>query len=576
MRNQEIAKIFNEIGDILEIKGDNPFRIRAYRRAAQNIDGIAKDVAEMSVEDLRKVPGIGADLAEKIQEYVKTGGLKFYDTLKNEVPSGLVDLLSVPGLGPKTAKILFEKLRIKNIDDLEKHAKDGTLKGLPGIKVKTEANILKGIAMIKKHTGRFPIGRVLPVAEEIVEQLREKSFVNKLSIAGSLRRWKDTIKDIDILATSKDPRKAMEAFIHLPQVKEVLMKGATKSSIMTGEGIQVDLRVVREDSFGAAIAYFTGSKQHNIRLREMAVKRGLKINEYGIFDVKTDRKLGGRHEGDIYKLLDMPFIDPELREDTGEIEAALKGALPSLVKREDIQGDLHVHSKYSDGSHDLQELVDAAKERGYKYLAITDHSKGLGIAGGLSIDQVLEQSKKIKALDKKLKGFQLLSGTEMDIRSDGTLDYPDEVLERFDIVIASIHSGFRQSREQITKRLVSAMQNPYVSIIAHPTGRIIGERDAYDVDMDAILKAAADTGTAMEINAYPFRLDLNDIYSRKARELGVTLSINTDTHVTFQFDFITYGIGTARRGWVEKKGVLNALGYNALIKRLKRKRSRNK
>jgi len=574
MRNQVIAKIFNEIADILEIKGDNPFRIRAYRRAAQNIDGLAKDVSEISEEDLRKIPGIGADLADKIQEYVKTGRLRLYDELMNEVPSGLVDLLSVPGIGPKTAGLLSEKLHIRDIDDLEKHAKDGTLKGLPGIQAKTVDNILKGIAMIKKHTGRFAIGRVLPIAEEIIAKLKEKSFVNKLSIAGSLRRWKDTIKDIDTLATSKDPRKVMDVFVHLPQVKEVLMKGPTKSSIITSEGIQVDLRVVSEDSFGAALAYFTGSKQHNIRLREMAAKRGLKINEYGIFDVKSEKKLGGKHEGDIYKILDMPFIDPELREDTGEIEAALNGTLPSLVKLVDIKGDLHVHSKYSDGSHDLQELIDAAKARDYKYLAITDHSKGLGIARGMSIDQVLEQNKKIKALNKKLKGFQLLSGTEMDIRSDGSLDYPDEILGRFDIVIASIHSGFRQSQGQITKRLVSAMQNPYVSIIAHPTGRIIGQRDAYGVDMEATLKAAAETGTAMEINAYPFRLDLNDIYIKKAKEMGVPVSINTDAHVTFQFDFMTYGIGTARRGWIAKKDVLNTLSYNALIKRLKSKHSR--
>jgi DNA polymerase (family 10) len=404
--------------------------------------------------------------------------------------------------------------------------------------------------------------------------LRENPSVKRLSIAGSLRRWKDTIKDIDVLVTSKDPQQVMEVFVRLPRVKEVLMKGPTKSSIITEEGIQVDLRVVSEDSFGAALAYFTGSKQHNIRLREMAVKRGLKINEYGVFDVKTEKKLGGRHEGDIYRILDLPFIAPELREDAGEIEAALKGALPSLVKMKDIKGDLHVHSKYSDGSHDLKELSDEAEARGYEYTAITDHSKGLGIAGGLSIDEVLEQNKRIRAFNKKRRGFQLLSGTETDIRSDGSLDYPDEVLERFDIVVASIHSGFRQSREQITKRLVSAMKNPYVSIIAHPTGRIIGERDAYEVDMEAVLKAARDTDTAMEINAYPFRLDLSDIYIRKAKEMGVLLAINTDTHVAFQFDFMTYGIGTARRGWVEKKDVLNALSYNALIKRMKRKRRR--
>ena len=571
MRNQEIAKIFNDISDILEIKGDNPFRIRAYRRAAQNIDGLAKDVAEISVEELQEIPGIGDDLAGKIQEYVKTGNLKFYDELKKEVPPGLVDLLSVPGLGPKTAKLLLEKLHIKDIDDLEKHAKEGKLKGLPGIQARTEENILKGIAMIKRHPGRFPIGRVLPVAEGILGKLKEKAPVNKLSIAGSLRRWKDTIKDIDVLATSKDPHKVMDVFVHLPQVKEVLMKGPTKSSLITNEGIQVDLRVVDEGSFGAALAYFTGSKEHNIRLREMAVKKGLKINEYGIFDVKTEKKLGGENEGDVYKILDMSYIPPELREDTGEIEAALEGRLPELVEMGDIKGDLHVHTKSSDGSHDIQELIDAAKARGYEYLAITDHSKGLAVARGLSIEQVLEQNKKIKALNKKLKGFKLLSGTEMDIKSDGSLDYPDEVLKQLDIVVASIHSGFRQSKEQITKRLVSAMKNPYVSIIAHPSGRLIGERDAYEIDMDEVLMTAKETGTAIEINAYPLRLDLSDIYVKKAKEMGVSLAINTDTHVIYQFDFMAYGVGTARRGWLEKKDVLNSLRYAMLMKRLSEK-----
>ncbi len=571
MRNQEVVKIFNDIADILEIKGDNPFRIRAYRRAAQNIDGLAKDVAEISAEELQEIPGIGADLAGKVQEYVKTGSLQFYDELKKEVPSGLVDLLSVPGLGPKTAKLLLDKLHIKDIDDLEKHAKEGKLKGLPGIQAKTEENILKGIAMIKRHTGRFPIGRVLPVAEGIMEKLREKSFADKLSIAGSLRRWKDTIKDIDILATSKDPHKVMDVFVHLPQVKEVLMKGPTKSSLITNEGIQVDLRVVDEGSFGAALAYFTGSKEHNIRLREMAVRKGLKINEYGIFDVKTEKKLDGDREGDVYKILDMSYIPPELREDTGEIEAALEGNLPKLIELKDIKGDLHVHTKSSDGSHDIPELIEAAKARGYEYLAITDHSKGLGVARGLSIDQVLEQNKKIKTLNKKLKGFKLLSGTEMDIKSDGSLDYPDEILKLFDIVVASVHSGFRQPKEQITKRLVSAMKNPYVSIIAHPTGRLIGERDAYEVDMEEVLKTAKETGTAIEINAYPLRLDLSDMYIKKAKEMNVLLSINTDTHVTFQFDFMAYGVGTARRGWAEKKDVLNTLRYVMLMKRLSEK-----
>lgn len=571
MRNQEIAKIFNDIADILEIKGDNPFRIRAYRRAAQNIDAFSRDVAEISAEELREIPGIGSDLAGKIHEYVNTGSLKIYEDLKKEVPSGLVDLLTVPGLGPKTSKLLFDKLHIKDIDDLEKHAQEGRLKGLPGIQAKTEENILKGIAMIRRHTGRFPIGRVLPVAEGILGKLKEKAPVNKLNIAGSLRRWKDTVKDIDILATSKAPQKVMDVFVHLPQVKEVLMKGPTKSSLITNEGIQVDLRVVDEGSFGAALAYFTGSKEHNIRLREMAVRKGLKINEYGIFDVKTGEKLGGENEGDVYKILDMSYIPPELREDTGEIEAALEGKLPKLIELKDIKGDLHVHTKSSDGSHDIQELIDAAKARGYEYLAITDHSKGLAVARGLSIDQVLEQNKKVKALNKKLKGFKLLSGTEMDIKSDGSLDYPDEVLRQLDIVVASIHSGFRQSKEQITKRLVSAMKNPYVSIIAHPSGRLIGERDAYEIDMEEVLKTAKETGTAIEINAYPLRLDLTDIYVRKAKETGVSLTINTDTHVIYQFDFMAYGIGTARRGWAEKKDVLNASSYDVLIKRIRKK-----
>ncbi len=572
MRNQEVAKIFNDIADILEIKGDNPFRIRAYRRAAQNIDGMANDVADMSIEDLHKIPGIGTDLAGKIHEYAQTGRLEFYDELKKEVPRGLVDLLSIPGLGPKTAKLLFDKLQIKDIDDLERYAKEGRLKGLPGIQAKTEENILKGIAMIKRHTGRFSIGRARPVAEEIMESLRKGSPINELTVAGSLRRWKETVKDIDILATSEDPKRVMSVFVHLTQVKEVLMKGPTKSSVITNEGIQVDLRVVSGDSFGAALAYFTGSKEHNIRLREMAVRKGLKINEYGIFDVTTEKKIGGKQEADIYRILGMPFIAPELREDTGEIEAALEGRLPELIEMKDIKGDLHVHSNDSDGSHDIQELIEAARSRGYKYIAITDHSKGLTVAHGLSIERVLEQNKKIGEINKKLKGFKLLSGTEMDIRSDGTLDYPDEILKQLDVVIASIHSGFRQPKEQITERLISAIKNPYVTMIAHPTGRLIGERNAYEVDMEEVLKTAKETGTSIEINAYPLRLDLNDMYVRKAKEIGVSIAINTDAHINYQFDFMNYGAGIARRGWLEKGDVLNTCTYDMLKKRINLKR----
>ena len=576
MKNQEIANIFNGIADILEIKGENPFRIRAYRRAAENIEGLAEDVSVIHGEELKKIPGIGHDLADKIQEYIKTGRLVFYEELKKEVPPGLVEMLKVPGLGPKTVKMLFEKLKISNIDDLERLAKKGGLKGLPGIQKKTEENILKGIVMIKRRTERSPIGHVLPVAEDILRKLREGAPVKEISLAGSLRRWKDTVKDIDLLASSKDPERVMHVFIRLPQIKEVLMKGPTKTSIATQEGIQVDLRVVEEESFGAALAYFTGSKAHNIRLREMAVKRGLKINEYGVFNLKTGRKIGGRKEGDIYRALKLDFVPPELREDTGEIEAALHGRLPELVQLSEIKGDLHVHSKYSDGNLGLEEIIDEAKKRGYQYVAVTDHSKSLGIAGGMSAEQLLDQNKKILLFNKRLRGFRLLSSVEMDIKSDGTMDYPDEVLKKLDIVVASIHSGFRQSRDKLTKRLVSAMKNPYVTIIAHPTGRLIGERDAYEVDMEEILTAARNTGTSIEVNAYPLRLDLSDSYIKRAKAMGIPLAISTDTHVAYQFDFMRYGVGISRRGWLEKKDVLNTYPYKALMKHFMVKKFKTK
>lgn len=574
MKNKEIANIFNEIADLLEIKGDNRFRIRAYRRAAQNIEGLAKDVAELTKEDLIEIPGIGKDLAEKIEEYLKTGRIKSHEDLKKEVPEGLSVLLTVPSLGPKTAKLLYEKLKVKNIDQLETLAKKHKLAGLPGIKEKTEENILKGIEMLKRGKERHPLGMVLPIANDIADKLGKDPSVKKISVAGSLRRMKETVRDIDILVISSNPHDVMKTFVNLPGVKEVLMHGPTKSSIVTNEGIQVDLRVVEDESFGAALAYFTGSKEHNIRLREMAVKKGLKINEYGVFREKDDKKLGGKDEEDVYRILRLPFIPPEIREDRGEIEAGLNGKIPKLIDMKDIKGDLHVHTKMSDGSHTLDELIEAARSKGYEYIAVTDHSKGLGVARGLSEERLMEEKKEIEAINKKLRGFKLLIGIEVDIRSDCRMDFSDDVLSKMDIVVASIHSGFKQSREQLTRRLVSAMKNPYVSVIAHPTGRLIGERDPYDIDMDTILKTAKETGTALEINAYPLRLDLNDIYVKNAKELGIKFAISTDTHVVSQFEYMYYGVSIARRGWLEKKDVLNTLSYDQLLKELRKKRGR--
>ena len=569
MKNQQIAHIFNEMAELLELKGENVFRIRAYRRAAQNIDGLSRDVTTLSDEELAAIPGIGKDLVGKIREFLEKGSVARHEELKKEIPEGVLDLLRVPGLGPKKAKQFYDKLKIKGVDELEDAVRKGRLAGLPGIQKKTEENILKGIELVKRGTDRRPLGRVLPLAEDIIRRLKDAAPVDQIEVAGSIRRMKEMVKDIDILTTSRHPGKVMDAFVKLPHVSRVLAQGPTRSSVITEDGIQVDLRVVEEDSFGAALQYFTGSKQHNIKLREMAVRAGLKLNEYGAFKEPGDKKIGGRTEDEMYKVIKLPWIPPELREDTGEIEAALQGTLPDLIRLEDIKGDLHVHTKESDGSHDLETLVKAAKKKGYSYIAITDHTKGLGVAHGLDEKRLDAEIKLIDAANEKLTGFRVLKGTEIDIRADGRLDLDDEALAGLDIVVAAVHSGFGQTREQITRRIISAIRNPCVSVIAHPTGRIIGERDAYAVDMEAVLKEAAKYGVAMEVNAYPLRLDLNDMHVKLAKEFGVLLAISTDTHVSNQFDFMTYGVSVARRGWAEKKDVLNALEYEQLIKRLK-------
>lgn len=569
MKNREIAKIFGEIADLLELKGDNPFRIRAYRRAALNIEGLTKNIEEIAHEELLKIPGIGRDLTGKMEEYLKTGSIQAYEDLKHELPEGLSTLLSIPGLGPKTSKLLYDKLKITNIEELEKFASEHKLAGLPGIKEKTEENILKGIEMLKRGRERQPLGQVLPVAKDILGHLKKNAPVETIDLAGSLRRWKDTIKDIDILVTSDDPEEVMNVFVQLPHVKEILMRGPTKSTILTVENLQVDLRVVERESYGAALVYFTGSKEHNIRLRELAIKKGLKLNEYGIFREKDNIRLGGKKEQDVYAILGLQYIPPELREDQGEIEAAQSGTLPWLITLEDIKGDLHVHSSWSDGSHSFDELVEAAREHGYAYFALTDHSRGLAVARGLTIERLMDQKKEIDALNRKLKDFRILQSTEVDIRSDGTLDFPDDVLEKLDLVVASIHSGFRQSAQQLTGRMVAAMKNPFVSIIGHPSGRLIGEREAYELDMEQVLKTAKETGTAFEINAYPLRLDLNDTFARRAKEMGIPIVINTDTHTIDQFDYMSYGVSIARRGWLGKADVVNTLGLRMLLKKLK-------
>ncbi|MGE5700474.1 MAG: DNA polymerase/3'-5' exonuclease PolX [Deltaproteobacteria bacterium] len=568
MTNAQMAKIFGEIADLLELKGENPFRVRAYRRAAMNVEGIPKELSSLGEEELTAIPGIGKDLAGKIRQYSETGKVDLHEELKKEIPAGLLAILRVPGVGPKTAKLLHDKRNVKSLEELEELARGRKLAGLPGIQEKTEVNILKGIELLKKGRERFPLGRALPVARYIVELLREAVPRGKFAVAGSLRRWKETVKDIDVLAAGKKPEEIAGAFVRLAAVKEVLERGATKCTAITAEGIQVDLRVVEESSFGAALQYFTGGKAHNIKLREMASRRGWKINEYGLFRESDEKWIAGREEEDIYSALGLPWIPPELREDAGEIEAAMEGKLPELLAPADIRGDLHAHTKWSDGSHDLDSLVAAAKERGYRYIAVTDHSKGLGVAHGLDEKRVREQMRLIDAANTKLSGFRILKGIEVDIRGDGKLDLPDELLAELDIVVASIHSGFRQGREQVTNRLLSAVRSPFVSVVAHPTGRLIGERDPYDADMEAVFRETARRGIAMEINANPVRLDLSDQHARMAKRYGIPLVVSTDTHIAANLDYMEYGVGTARRGWIEKKDVLNTLGAAALMKRL--------
>jgi len=571
MRNQEVANIFRDIASILEIKGENPFRIRAYEKAVLNIESLTGDITAIAErKELEKIPGVGKDLAAKIEEILATGTCSHLEELKKEIPAGLIEILAVPGLGPKTVRLFYDRLKITSVDELEEMARSHKLHGLPGIKEKTEENILKGIELLRQGRERSLLGTILPLVNEIKERLKKLPEVKQISEAGSVRRGKETIRDIDILVISSDSQKVMEVFTTMPVAGDILAKGPTKSSISTRQGIQVDLRVVEPDSFGAALCYFTGSKAHNIRIREIGVKLGLKINEYGVF--RGEKKIGGKTEEEVYQAVGLPYIPPELREDRGEIEAALVGNLPRLVELKDIRGDFHVHSSYSDGSSAFEEIAEKAKSIGLEWVGICDHSQSLKIAGGVSVEDLKKKIREIRAFNEKGHSVKLLCGTEVDIGNDGKLDYPDDILAELDLVIAAIHTGFKQDEKTITRRIVTAMQHPLVNMIAHPTGRLFGEREPYAVNMEKVLEEAKNTGTAIEINAYPKRLDLNDVYVKAAKERGIKLGIGTDTHILDQMEYIGLGLSVARRGWLEKSDLLNTLSDGKLMKVLKGKR----
>jgi len=569
MKNLEIAEIFRNIAQILEIKNENTFRIRAYERAAQNIEGLSRDLEDFIKEDkLTEIPGVGKDLSDKIKEFDKTGRIKMFEDLKKSIPVGLLDLLNIPSIGPKTASVLYKKLNIRSIPDLEAAIKRGKLSGIFGIKEKTIENILKGIGIVRKGKERLTLAQATLIAQAFIGKLEKLKEVKKISPAGSLRRQKETVRDIDILVISQLPEKVMQAFTKIPLVKDILAKGETKSSVRTIDDVQVDCRVVEQKSFGAALLYFTGSKNFNIKLRQLAIRKGLKVNEYGVF--RKDKFVAGHTEEEIFKLLGMPYIEPELREDAGEIESALKSRLPKLLELKDIKGDFHAHSLWSDGGNSILEMANAAKKLGYSFIVITDHSQSLKIARGLSISDLKKKKREIDKVNNNLGGFRVLFGTEVDIDSNGGIDYPDKTLKEFDVVVAAIHSGFKQSKAQLTRRIIKACQNKYVHIIAHPTGRLWGTREAYEIDFDEILKAAARTNTHLEINGFPERLDLNDLNVRRAKDAGLKLAIGTDAHTTDQLANMRFGVSVARRGWLTKKDVINTLPVDELLKIIKK------
>jgi DNA polymerase (family 10) len=568
--NQEIAKILHEMSVLMEMKGVE-FKPHALEKAAYNIESLEEDVFDIykkgGIKELQKIPGVGRSIAEKIEEYIKTKRVKEHMALKKKIPVDVEELSGVEGIGPKHILELYKKLGIKNKNQLESAAKKGRVAKIPGFGEKTEKNILRSIRFLRKSHGRFLLGSVMPIVESIIEKLDKVSGVQKVDFAGSIRRMQETVGDLDILVISKNPSKVMDAFVTLPEVRAVYSKGKTRSSVRLKMGMDADLRVVPPESFGSALQYFTGDKYHNVKLRQIAIKKGYKLNEYGLY--KGKKLVAGKTEEEIYKKLGLQFMPPELRTNTGELDAAAKKKIPSVVGYGDVRGDLQIQTDWTDGEDSIEDMAKKAKEQGLSYLCITDHTKTLAMTGGCDEKKLLRQLKAIDKAQKKVKGVKILKGAEVNILKDGTLDIEDKVLAKLDVVGAAVHTSFGLPRKMQTARIIKAMENPNVDIIFHPTGRIIHKREAYDLDMDEIFKAAKRTKTVLEINAFPDRLDLKDEYIRKAVQMGIKFSISTDAHSMEHIEYLKYGIAQARRGWCTKHDIINTHDWREMLKLLK-------
>lgn len=574
VKNAAIAKVLRDIADLLVLKGENAFKVRAYQRAVSTIDHYPKEMQAMveEGEDLTEIPGVGQAIAKKVRELVTTGRLPYYEDLKSQFPEGVTSLLAIPGIGPKTASRLCSELGIASVDALEGAIVDGRIAGLSRLGDKMASNMLQQIQALRRKDLRVPIGEVLPIAEDILTRLSALPGVRNLSYAGSLRRFRETLGDVDLMGTADDPEMVIKAFVGLPGVGQVLAQGSTKATAIVAGGLQIDLRMVDHDSFGSLLQYFTGSKEHNISLRERGRRQGLKLSEYGIMKVDAGELEKFVDEKDFYRRLGLQYIPPELREAQGEIEKAEDGTLPELVELGHIRGDLHVHTDWSDGQCSIEEMALEAKALGYEYIAITDHSAGRGIAHGLDSERLRRQVAEIGALNERLEGIHVLSGVEVDIRADGSLDLPREVLSELDIVVAAVHSSMNQSEEKMTRRILGAVEDSDVDIIAHPTCRLLGEREFVAVDLEAVAKAAAKGGRVLELNAFPSRLDLNDVHALRATELGAKLAIGTDAHSAAHLSFMKYGVGVARRAWCEARHILNTVPLEELLAVLRRDR----